>query len=416
MSALAQAYLDKDSCVSGSDRLLEMGQETPTLATLRQEGVALHPQDGRAVSAGMVVVYSTAIEADNGDLVAAKRVGARLMHRSEALAELAEGHELIAVTGTCGKSTVTALLGHLLKECGRDPFVVNGAEVIGWDCGGKRIGSVCPSRSRTGLMVVEADESDKSLMALTPSHVIVTNASSDHFPKAEAEALFRDFKAKASGIVIDTSNAPEGPAPRTKGWETRFDWRGREWMLPMPGAHNVANAKAALEMALALGCDETELAESLATFPGVRRRLERVGTLNGACVVDDYAHNVEKLAAAWTTLAEAFPAGVVGLWRPHGYAPLRKMMEGLAEMFNAVVRPCDRLLLLPVYDAGGTTDRSVNSDALLARLTCPAESVADLDAAEARIRDLARPGMAVATFGARDPGLPVLARRLAGLL
>ena len=409
MSALAQAYLDKGYCVSGSDRLLEMGQETPTLATLRQEGVALHPQDGCAVSTGMVVVYSTAIEADNGDLMAAKRVGARLMHRSEALAELAEGHELIAVTGTCGKSTVTALLGHLLKECGRDPFVVNGAEVIGWDCEGRRIGSVWPSQNRTGLMVVEADESDKSLMALTPSHVIVTNASSDHFPKAEAEALFRDFKAKASGIVIDTSNAPEGPAPRTKGWETRFDWRGREWMLPMPGAHNVANAKAALEMALALGCDETELAESL-------RRLERVGTLNGACVVDDYAHNVEKLAAAWTTLAEAFPTGVVGLWRPHGYAPLRKMMKGLAEMFNAVVRPCDRLLLLPVYDAGGTTDRSLNSDALLARLTCPAEAVTDLDAAEARIRDLARPGTAVATFGARDPGLPALARRLAGLV
>ena len=389
MSALAQAYLDKGCNVSGSDRLLEMGQETPTLATLRQEGVALHPQDGRAVSAGMVVVYSTAIEADNGDLVAAKRVGARLMHRSEALAELAEGHELIAVTGTCGKSTVTAFLGHLLKECGRNPFVVNGAEVIGWDCKGRRIGSVWPSQNRTGLMVVEADESDKSLMALTPTHVIVTNASSDHFPKAEAEALFRDFKAKASGIVIDTSDAPEETAVRTEGWETRFDWRGREWMLPMPGAHNVANAKAALEMALALGCGEAELAEALATFPGVRRRLERVGTLNGACVVDDYAHNVEKL---------------------------RKMMEGLAEMFNTVVRPCDRLLLLPVYDAGGTTDRSVNSDALLARLTCPAESVADLDAAEARIRDLARPGMAVATFGARDPGLPVLARRLAGLL
>ena len=85
-------------------------------------------------------------------------------------------------------------------------------------------------------------------------------------------------------------------------------------------------------------------------------------------------------------------------------------------MFNAVGRPCDRLLLLPVYDAGGTTDRSLNSDALLARLTCPAESVADLDVAEARIRDLVWPGMAMATFGARDPGLPALARRLAGLL
>ena len=218
-----------------------------------------------------------------------------------------------------------------------------------------------------------------------------------------------------SGVGVDTADAPAGPAPRTAGWETRFAWRGREWSLPMPGAHNVANAKAALEMALALGCDEADLARGLATFPGVRRRLERVGTLAGACVVDDYAHNVEKLAAAWATLAEAFPAGVFAVWRPHGYAPLRKLLDGLAAMFNAAVRPCDRLLLLPVYDAGGTTDRSLNSDALLARLSCPAELVPDLAAAEARLRALARPGTALVTFGARDPGLPALARRLAGL-
>ena len=415
MSALAQAFLDKGWRVSGSDRLVDRGEATPTLRTLAAEGVALCPQDGRAVDAGTTVVYSTAIEADNADLLAARRTGARCLHRSEALAALTRGHETIAVTGTCGKSTVTAMLGHLLAACGRDPAVVNGAEVIGWDDGGRRIGSVRASGNPQGPMVVEADESDKSLLALEPRHVIVTNASSDHFPKAEAEALFRAFKAKATGVVVDTSDAPAGPAPQTAGWETRFAWRGREWTLPMPGAHNVANAKAALGMALAQGCDAEDLARGLAAFPGVRRRLERVGTLDGACVVDDYAHNVEKLAAAWATLAEAFPAGVFGVWRPHGYAPLRKMLEGLAAMFNATVRPCDRLLLLPVYDAGGTTDRSLNSDALLARLTCPAESVPDLAAAEARLRALARPGTAVATFGARDPGLPALARRLAGL-
>ncbi len=415
MSALAQAFLDKGWRVSGSDRLVDRGEATPTLRTLAAEGVALCPQDGRAVDAGTTVVYSTAIEADNADLLAARRTGARCLHRSEALAALTRGHETIAVTGTCGKSTVTAMLGHLLAACGRDPAVVNGAEVIGWDDGVRRIGSVRASGNPQGPMVVEADESDKSLLALAPRHVIVTNASSDHFPKAEAEALFRAFKAKASGVVVDTSDAPAGPAPQTAGWETRFAWRGREWTLPMPGAHNVANAKAALGMALALGCDAEDLARGLAAFPGVRRRLERVGTLDGACVVDDYAHNVEKLAAAWATLAEAFPAGVFGVWRPHGYAPLRKMLEGLAAMFNATVRPCDRLLLLPVYDAGGTTDRSLNSDALLARLTCPAEAVPDLAAAESRLRALARPGTVVATFGARDPGLPALARRLAGL-
>jgi len=413
MSALAQAFLDKGWRVGGSDRLLERGQATPTLEALRGQGAALFPQDGSGPQAGWdAVVFSTAIEADNADLRAAQALGQRCLHRSAALAALAEGHPLVAVTGTCGKSSVTALLGHLLAECGRDPFVVNGAEVVGWDAGGRRVGSTRPSQTPGSLMVVEADESDKSLMALSPAHVIVTNASSDHFPKEEAEALFGAFKAKATGVVVDTTDAPPAADFERQGWETVFTWRGRAWRLPMPGAHNVANAKAALEMALRLGCAPEALAGALATFRGTRRRLERTGTCRGAAVLDDYAHNTEKLSAAWTTLAEAFPKGVFGVWRPHGYAPLRKMMDALAAMFDATVRPCDRLLLLPVYDAGGTADRSVNSDALLARLSCPAEGVASLEEAAARLRALAAPGTAVAFFGARDPELPVWAKRL----
>lgn len=413
MSALAQAFLDRGWRVSGSDRLLGMGQSTPVLDVLRREGVRLFPQDGSGVAETLDgVVYSTAIEADNPDLLAAQARGLRTLHRSAALASLAEGHELIAVTGTCGKSSVTALLGHLLAACGRDPFVVNGAEVVGWDVGGTRVGSVRASAHARGLMVAEADESDKSLMALSPTHVIVTNASSDHFPKEEAERLFGAFKARARGIVIDTSGMPPEPSPAGEGWEARFRWEGRDWRLPMPGAHNVANAKAALAMALRLGCDPEALAEALESFGGVRRRLERTGCCRGATVVDDYAHNVEKLAAAWTTLSKAFPQGVFGVWRPHGFAPLRKMMEGLAAMFNATVRPCDRLLLLPVYDAGGTADRSVNSGDLLARLVCPAEAVASWAEAEERLRLLARPGSAVVLFGARDPELSVVAHRL----
>ena len=413
MSALAQAFLDKGWQVSGSDRLCALGQETPTLATLRAEGVRLAPQDGSGIRPGQIVIYSTAIEPDNPDLQAAHRLGLTTLHRSAALARLAEGHTLIAVTGTCGKSSVTALLGHLLIACGRDPAIVNGAEIVGLDENGARIGSTRASANPRGLLVVEADESDKSLMGLSPTHVIVTNASSDHFPKEEAERLFGAFKAKASGIVIDTSGEAPEPPPEGTGWEARFTWRNLSWRLPMPGAHNVANAKAALAMAMALGCEPEPLQRALADFRGIRRRLERHGTCAGATVVDDYAHNTEKLAAALRTLQQAFPAGVFALWRPHGYAPLRKMLAALSEMFNATLRPCDRLLLLPVYDAGGTADRSVSSGDLLARLNCPAEAVADLSAAEARPRAPAPPGTVLATFGARDPGLPALARRLA---
>ncbi len=413
MSALAQAFLDKGWQVSGSDRLCAQGHITPVLETLRNEGVTLFAQDGSGVASGMVVIYSTAIEADNPDLVRARALNLRTLHRSEALAKLAEGHALIAVTGTCGKSSVTALLGHLLAECGRDPAIINGAEMVGEEEAGRRVGSVRASRLADGLLVAEADESDKSLMALNPRHVILTNVSSDHFPKAEAEELFQAFMSKASGIVIDASELEAEEVLPSTGWEAEFRWRGKVWHLPMPGAHNIANAKAALAMALELGCKAEELQGALRTFRGVRRRLERVGTCRGATVIDDYAHNVEKLAAAWTTLATAFPLGVYGVWRPHGYAPLRKMLGGLAEMFNRVVRPCDRLLVLPVYDAGGTADRSVTSADLLERLTCPSEGVSTLEEAETRLRSLAKAGCAVATFGARDPGLPETAHRLA---
>lgn len=413
MSALAQAFLDKGYQVSGSDRLLAQQIITPVLTALQRQGVSLFLQNGSGVtSAEQQVVYSTAIEADNPDLVKVKTLGASICHRSEALAELTKGHELIAVTGTCGKSTVVAMLGHLLAACGRDPMVINGAEMVGYDHDGQRVGSVRASANPRGLMVVEADESDKSLMVLSPAHVIVTNASSDHFSTEETRQLFGDFKAKATGIIIDTSDTPPEPAPAGSGWEARFTWMGRTWVLPMPGAHNVANAKAALEMAFALDCDEDTLQKALATFRGIRRRLERVGTCRGAQVIDDYAHNVEKLAAAWTTLTRAFPAGVAGVWRPHGYAPLRKMLSDLARMFNEVVRPCDRLWILPVYDAGGTADRSVTSDHLLEKLKCPAEGVATLEEAEAKLRAFAKPGVALALFGARDPGLPETARRL----
>lgn len=413
MSALAQAFLDKGWQVSGSDRLLAMGEETPVLRVLREQGCALFPQDGSGIHAGLIVVYSTAIEPSNPDWKAAQACHCPLYHRSEALAKLAEGHTLIAVTGTCGKSSVTAMLGHLLTSCDKDPFILNGAEIIGYDQNGSRIGSVRSSASATGWMVVEADESDKSLMALSPTHVIVTNASSDHFSKEEALLLFGAFKAKASGVVIDTCDAPLPKIISQKGWETTFLWRDEHWTLPMPGQHNVANAMVALEMAIALGCPIPTLKSALSTFQGIRRRLERTGTCQGAVVIDDYAHNTEKLAAAWQTLTTAFPEGVIGLWRPHGYAPLKKLHHDLPAMFNRVVRPCDKLILLPVYDAGGTADRSLNADILLPDLTCPVELLPDLTVAETALRAFAAPGKALALFGARDPGLSKLAKKLA---
>ena len=343
--------------------------------------------DGSGIDAATdEVIVSTAIEDTNPGLAKAKELGIPVTHRAKALARTLKDYDLVAVVGTCGKSTVTAMLGHILTECGLDPMCVNGANVPGWE-GAVRFG-------KGQYAVAEVDESDKSLVAFKPYAAVVTNASADHYSKEEMDEVFDAF-------------VKDMPGPLVEGRKIYG-----EADVSVPGRHNRNNAFLALQMALALGCDEAKARAALLSFRGVERRLQRIGER----VYDDYAHNPEKLHAMSTTLAEAHPACICVVWRPHGYAPLRKMMDALAAMFNETVRPCDELLLLPVYDAGGTTDRSINSDALAAKLLPgKCDLVADLDEAfdwiTARRADYA----CFATCGARDPGLPLLAQRIADL-
>ena len=404
MSALAQAFLDAGFAVTGADRSLGSGDgaRTPVLAALEREGVRLFPDDGSGIDAETsCVVVSTAVEETIPGLRKARELGIPVTHRAAALAEVLSARRLVAVAGTCGKSTVTAILGHLLASCGFDPLVVNGAQVVGWDASGSRVGST--RRGAGAFAVAEVDESDKSLVAFRPSAAIVTNASADHYSKEEMDEVFDAFVRDVPGPVVDGRRTAIVPSAVAR-------------TIPLPGFHNAVNAECALRMARALGADPAALAAAIRTFPGVERRLQLVGTCGGAAVYDDYAHNPEKLHAMLTTLQEACPEkGVAVVWRPHGYAPLRKMMDALAAMFRETLRPQDLLLLLPVYDAGGTTDRSVNSDALAALLAdAPVRLVPDLEAAEAVLRTQAPACGALVAAGARDPGLPHLARRLAG--
>lgn len=415
MSALAQALLDRGAIVSGSDRLLDKGDPVDALRRLRAQGAALHPQDGSGVTAGMTaVVVSTAIEADNADLSRAQALGVPVLHRAAALAEVVAGKRLMAITGTCGKSTVTALTGWMLAGCGADPMVVNGAGIVGWE-GGNRIASV--RRGAGTWAVIEADESDKSLMVFSPEHAVITNASADHFGIDETRQVFERFRRRVSGAIIDGASGAEPAEPeglRLAGWSGTFLLEGVRFEVPLPGRHNAINAWQAARAARLTGAPLSQLAAALAVFAGVERRLQRVGPCRGAVVVDDYAHNPEKLAAAWSTLAGVF-GRVCAVWRPHGYGPLRNMLDALADMFGMQCRPQDRLFVLPVYDMGGTADRRVRSEHLverLARRRVPVRLVDSLEAAEAALAAEAAPGTALVTFGARDPGLPRLARRL----
>ena len=394
MSALATALVRLGDEVTGADRTLG----TPNIRFLESLGVRVFPDDGSGIDESTdEVVVSTAIEETNAGLRRAKELGIPVTHRAAALARALSGHRLVAVAGTSGKSTVTAMLGHVLAECGLDPLCVNGANVPGWE-GAVRFG-------RGEYAVAEVDESDKSLVAFSPYAAIVTNASADHYSKEEMDEVFDAFVRECPGPVVDGRSQDLGAGEIS------------EADTSLPGRHNRQNAALALRMALALGCDEERARAALLSFRGVERRLQRVGDGMPA-VFDDYAHNPEKLHAMWTTLAERYPRGVCAVWRPHGYAPLRKMMGALADMFSATVRAQDALLLLPVYDAGGTTDRSVNSDALVreiaSRGNTRVELVGDLDAAYGWCGAHRGEFDCFVTCGARDPGLPALARRLGG--
>ena len=396
MSALATLLVKQGAVVTGADRNLK----TKNIAFLESLGIRCYPDDGSGVDAGTdEIIVSTAIEETNPGLVKAKALGIPVVHRAKALARALSDRRLVAVVGTCGKSTVTAMLGHVLAECGLDPVCVNGANVPGW-LGAVRFG-------RGEFAVAEVDESDKSLVAFSPYAAIVTNASADHYSKEEMDEVFDAFVKNCPGPVIDA--------------------RGETYA---PEDFNLQNASLAIRMAVALGCDRAAAEKAMTTFGGVERRLQRYESTNrrigestnssAPAVYDDYAHNPEKLRSMWLAIAKAHPAGgICAVWRPHGYAPLRKMLDALAAMFAATMRPQDRLLLLPVYDAGGTTDRSINSDALAAKIAALAPSlkvelVASLEAARERMLALRGGYAALVTCGARDPELPALAAALAG--
>lgn len=382
MSALAVALLRRGVAVTGSDRNLN----SPNVRFLESLGIKVFPDDGSGVDASVgEIVVSTAIEAGNPGIEKAASLGIPVTHRAKALSALLSGKRLVAVVGTCGKSTVTAMLGHVLSECGMDPFCVNGANVPGWE------GAVRPGKGE--YAVAEIDESDRSLVAFSPYAALVTNSSSDHYSKEEMDEVFDAFVKGVPGPVIDGRHDHPGEADTS-----------------IPGYHNRVNAAAALRMAVALGCEEEAARAALVSFRGVERRLQKIG----ARVYDDYAHNPEKLRAMWETVADMYPQGICVIWRPHGYGPLRKMMDGLASVFSQCIRPCDVLVLLPVYDAGGTADRSVNSGDLAELVDGEAVVVGDFDEALQWCRARKDRFGAFVTCGARDPDLPAFAARLSG--
>ncbi len=449
MLPLAMIVQARGGRIEGSDRSRDQGRTPEKFAWLEAHGVTLHPQDGSGVSrADQTVVATGAIEDTVPDIGAAKRVGARIVTRPELLSQLFNAAPVsIGVAGTSGKSTITGMIAWILHRTGRQPTVMNGAVMKNFADADHPFASALigdPWSEETGLFVSEVDESDGSIARYNPTVAVVSNISLDHKSMEELRDLFGGFTGRAAKAVLNLDNvetqalAQSLPAdkvitfalgeesatlnahdlePLPTGMRfslTELGGTKHAVTLNVPGAHNVANALAALGAVRAVGVPLADAVGALETFAGIRRRMEVVGAANGVTVIDDFAHNPDKIAATLKTL-HAFDGRLLILFQPHGFGPLRLMQAEFIDGFAGLMREDDVLLMPePVY-FGGTTDRSVGSEDIASGVRAAGRNAEALPTREAcgdRLIELARPGDRIIVMGARDDTLSVFAATL----
>ncbi|HEX8828925.1 MAG TPA: Mur ligase family protein [Xanthobacteraceae bacterium] len=431
--------------VEGSDRALDQGRNTERFDFLRARGVRLHPQDGSGViRPSQLLVTSTAVEDTVPDVQAARRIGAAVITRAKLLADLFNSASLgVGVAGTSGKSTTVGMLGWVLHCAGKSPTIMNGADMKNFIGAGSLFASARIGEG--GIFVSEVDESDGSIRFFEPRVAVVNNISLDHKSLEELRALFRGFVAKAQTVVLNFDNAetaallaglrpgqaityslnstqadlyasPPVRSPAGIVFQAKARETGESVVvdLKVPGLHNAANALAALSAAQACGVPLNAAAAYLGEFSGIRRRLEVVGASNGITVIDDFAHNPDKISATLETL-HAFPGRLLIMFQPHGYGPIRFMRDDLVRCFGGGL--CDEDVLVmpaPVY-FGGTVDRSVGSDDIVCevqRRGRKAFAFPDRAACGDLLVQLARRGDRIVVMGARDDSLSQFAREL----
>ena len=446
MLPLALILRGQGAEVAGSDRSRDQGRTPEKFTWLESLGFQLFPQDGSGIaSAQQVLVASAAVENTVPEMVRAKELGCPRMSRAELLAALFNAAPLgIAIGGTSGKSTVTGMAGWIMTQAGRDPTIMNGAVMKNFASpdapfASARVGS-------GGDFVSEVDESDGSIALYRPRVAVLGNVSLDHKSLAELRALFGDFLARADVAAINLDDAetaalaPSAQALVTFGIDSaaamigvlpgsiaesptglaatildRRDGTFHSLALNVPGRHNLANALAAIAGTNAAGLPVGEAVAALASFAGLARRFDIVGTSpSGISVIDDFGHNPDKVSATLATL-KPHPGRVIAFFQPHGYGPLRQMGAELAETFARLLGPDDITILCdPVY-FGGTVDRSQGSEriaALIAAAGGTAEHIPAREDCGKRIAELARPGDRVVIMGARDDTLTAFARDL----
>ena len=433
MSAIAQYLAGSGHSVSGSDRLFSSDSKMLIQEQFELAGIKCYFQDGSGVTLDVdKVVVSTAIEATNNEYQLAEQLGIPIMKRSELLAQLSAEKKTIAVGGTSGKSTTSAMIFHILETNGFSPSLMSGAGLSSLQRKG------LPGNAWVGQsewLVIEADESDGSIINYVPEISVVLNLDRDHKELDELVQLFETFKlhTRTSFIVNDdslilhplsvdrqcdfgTKNGVgfQGENFSQQGFQISFSINNTSFKVPVIGRHNMENALAAVAVCVAAGASIAQCATALETFEGIYRRTELIGERNGVYVVDDFAHNPSEIAAA-IRACQSVGKAVHAWFQPHGYGPLRFMRPDLVHEVSEVLRTTDYFYLSDVYYAGGTVNKDVTSADVLKDLelhTSQAVLAENRDDLLAAIKQRLHAGDVILLMGARDPSLADFARNL----
>jgi UDP-N-acetylmuramate--alanine ligase len=428
MSGIAQVLKAQGHEVLGSDRSYDRGQNAPLYSKLKAQGIRLVRQDGSAMDGTIdYIVVSTAIDADNPERQKADALKLKILKRAELLAQLVNPKRSVAIGGTSGKSTTAAMAAWILDRAGLDPTVINGGNMRNFVTdtliGNAKLG-------RSDVMCIEADESDGTIELYHPVVGAVTNISKDHKEIPVLQDLFRDFSTKVSGTFVASADCPHSIAAGfqhkalvTYGIKNNADVVGKDislsvggasfqvdgtgFTLRVPGIHNVENALVAIASARGMGVRDEVSSKALAEFLGVKRRLEVIGEAGGVTVIDDFAHNPEKIEASF----EAVRPGarrIIGIFQPHGFRPTSHMRAELVRSCAKKFQGDNSFFMTKIYYAGGHTEMNITSEQVVedirreggnARCIPERPDIVKAVAAEAQ------PGDVVLVMGARDDTL-----------
>jgi len=433
MSAIAQYLAGTGKQVSGSDRYFQPDEPNDTKDKLEACGIKCFLQNGEGINNQTdLVVVSTAIEDTVAEVQKAKSLSIPIIKRSELLAVISKSKRTIAVGGTSGKSTTSAMLFDILEFAGKEPSIISGAGLVSIIKEGK-IGNAKVGKGN--WLVIEADESDGSIVQYNPEVGLLLNIDKDHQEIDELMNIFGTFKNNTKELfVVNQSNTlakqlsqnilhdfslDEGSGAgyvaanfKQEGLNIQFSIRNIQFSIDTVGKHNMENALAAVAVANQLGVDLSTCAAALKNYEGIYRRHQLLGKKNGVYVIDDYAHNPVKCAASIAACQHIAPK-VVAWFQPHGYGPTRFLKNDFIHEIASVLRPEDEIWMSEIFYAGGTAVKDISANDLIKEIKASDKNAFFVENRNEFLETM-RPHLTgdcvLLLMGARDPGLEAFSR------